>query len=131
MANGAVVFGHARVATVQFDGAIIVYDGLPLGGGDPSPELDDIRRWLLHTLTLGRTLQLDLGGHGDLCVLYALFGGARLLTYAPGRTVRVERDVPVMTWARLDADAAADEMTVDELVADLMRALGVSPMRRS
>jgi hypothetical protein len=80
-------------------------------------------------LNPARDLLLDVGVHGDLRLGCRIIGGHRALMYGPSRGEPLTQDVTVYTW-RLDSDAADDQYVLDELTAELLRALGVRPANR-
>jgi hypothetical protein len=135
-ADAVTVTRHWQDATRdRFEAPVYLWrsGGVSLGfaGGrykDDPAESNQIGAWFREQLARGRDILLELGGHGDLRVVYAvdltngLSADAKFQKGAVG-VVRPER------WTSLDADDERDEALCASIIDDFRRAVGFPPIR--
>jgi hypothetical protein len=128
---------HYRTGIEDYEETVYLWrlGGLSLGfGAGPGMVDDHVEQEWIGTrfnewLATGREILVELGGHGDLRVNYAvnLAGGLRAEGGVYGKRdevgfVRAER------WTSLDPDADRDELLRASIIDDFRRAVGFAPI---
>lgn len=101
-------------------------------GVDPEPrgpgplELegrDGIAEWFAEGLRRGREVILELGGHGDLFIVFRVRSSGRHVFWASSRAEEADADLLFTYWWALDSDR--DGELIETLRQDVRRGLGV------
>jgi hypothetical protein len=116
-----------ETARLSAQGALAFEHG---GGRDPDTPTEQagLATWFAEHLAKGRDVLLDLGGHGDLRVVYGVDLSNGLLAESEYKATSAGFAF-ARRWTSLDADDERDSALRDAFIDDFRRAVGFAPIR--